>query len=152
LGAGVLCIRSLLTELDSSVWIDGEAGGSDSLRTCFRLDQRVIQAPVEDDSSKYSTDRARLRMQVYRPFRVTASLTQMLIRMLDEDWGTLTVTTHGEKVLDVESTRSRRRRERWSSGEYVSFEDRVMDARACGIDLILGEPRLAAEFGGYAGR
>ncbi len=150
LGAGVLCIRSVLSAVDSSIWIDGDGAETDVLSSSFRLDQRVMARPVDEDDDTYPMSRARLRMWIHRPFRVNSAFNQMLTRMLEKDWGTVTVAVGGETVVEIESTRSRRRRRRWAYPRTVAhFDHRDFEPEDCGIDLIIGEPRMAAVFGGY---
>ena len=151
LGAGVLCLRSLLTTLDGAIWVDGETAETEALRTCFRLDQRVGEGSLDEERDEYPLARARLRMTVRKPFTATAAFAELLTRMLEEDWGALLVEADEQTVLTVESTRSRRRRQRWHLPmELALFDDRVMNDRDSGVDPIAGEPRLGAVFGGYA--
>ncbi len=153
LGAAVLCVRSILAELDAGVWIEGSSPAADALRACFRHDHRVRSAPLDAVDDRYLIARARLRIDVFLPFTADESFAGTLTRMLETDLGGITVTAPNGSLLDVESSRSLSRRQRSNTSATHSAPDRLarrmLDHRSCGVEVIEDEPMLAAVFGGY---
>jgi GT2 family glycosyltransferase len=153
LGAGVLCIRSLLATLDCAVTVVGEDESCVDLRAAFRSDPRVRDALSLSEDQISSDARARLHVVVREAVRVTPSFADRVGELLEADGGSLDVTAGGRSVVTVGSHRRRTRLARYPllPAEVTDhwFSQCAMDHRESGVDLIAAEPRLAAVFGGY---
>lgn len=159
LGAGVLCIRSLLSHLDCAVTVHGTEPSTRELRSTFEQDLRVRDPrPASGPAGSGPLDaadggRARLHLSVNRAVDVTQAFADQVMALLEDDVGTLVVKAHGGPVLTAESNRRRSRLARhpgvpaesadgWFSVREVEFDE-------TGLLPLPGEPNLAATFGGY---
>ncbi|MET3806544.1 GT2 family glycosyltransferase [Nakamurella sp. UYEF19] len=159
LGAAVQCIRSLLTTLDCAVSIVGRTESTQALRAVFRSDPRVGPSTPEHGAlpqpgSLLDDGRSRLHLSVCEAVVVTMDFADLLSRMLEEDVGSLAVTSDGRTILAAESNRRRARRRRHrhvpDAASQAWFRSVDLDVAPSGTELITGEPELAAIFGGYS--
>ncbi|SDP38840.1 Glycosyltransferase like family 2 [Nakamurella panacisegetis] len=149
LGAGVLCLRSLLTVLDCRVCVVGRDQTSRRLRRAFDQDPRVSDRGPESDRFR----RERWYLDVSRPVVATSIFADHLAAQWEADVGSLAVCAGGDLIVAAESARYH-----WRSQRHRSLPAALRDqwfARCrydldeCGLRLIADEPALDAEFGGY---
>jgi GT2 family glycosyltransferase len=159
LGAGVVCVRSFLTNLDCAVTIHGAEQSTVDLRAVFVDDPRVRDprrpgsAAGSSVADRISSRRARLHVFLDRAVQVTPPFARRVMDVLDQDVGTLVVSAHGRPVLTAESSRRRSRIARYpgvaAEAAAAWFSRQELACDEAGLILMSGETKLAATFGGY---
>lgn len=153
LGGAVICLDSLLANLDCGVWVRGTGQPAAAILRHFGADPRVRSAEVPESIA----GRARARVSVLAPLVVTAAFSQRLQRMMSEDSGRLAVLD-GEQILAVvTSSRADKRSTRWAAASGLDpnvllealFGESHSTADDVGVTAVVGEPDLAAAFGGW---